>query len=121
MKARVMRVFLCPPYSPQNATCRTHKPKQRNGIPEIDHAHRAALAAPERDKINLSMTKTALHRTRLRFLDRKNISVGFFFKTYRQPAPVLAALRRIETEKIEKNFSNFQFEGSVEDLRKTSS
>ena len=114
-----MRVFLCPPYSPQNATCRTHKPIQPNGIPEIDHAHSAALAAPERDKINLSMTKTALHRTRLRVLDRKKFSVGFFFKTYRQPAPVLAALRRLETEKIEKNFSIFQFEGSAEDLHKT--
>ncbi|MEN0586714.1 MULTISPECIES: hypothetical protein [unclassified Kosakonia] len=107
-----MRVFLCPPYSPQNATCRTHKLKQPTGTPEIDHVHSAVLAAPERHKINLSMTKTALHRTRLRFLDRKNFSVGFFFKTYRQPAPVLAALRRIETEKIEKNFSIFQCYGS---------
>ncbi|EAN8471167.1 hypothetical protein D1K53_02050 [Salmonella enterica] len=67
--------------------------------------------------MNLSQTKTALHRTRLRFLDRKNFSVGFFFKSYRQPAPVLAALRRLETEKIERNFSNFQFEGSIKDLR----
>ncbi|EDT1600782.1 hypothetical protein CSM19_000209 [Salmonella enterica subsp. houtenae] len=66
--------------------------------------------------MNLSQTKTALHRTRLRFLDRKNFSVGFFFKSYCQPAPVLAALRRLETEKIEKNFSNFQFEGSIKDL-----
>ena len=94
--------------------------KTTQRIHEIDHAHRAALAAPERDKINLSTTKTALHRTRLRFLDRKNFSVGFFFKTYRQPAPVLAALLRLGTEKIEKNFSNFQFEGSVEDLGKKS-
>jgi len=67
------------------------------------------LAAPEHDKINLSMTKTALHRTRLRVLNRKNFSVRFFFKTYHQPAPALAALRRLETEKIEKNFNNFQF------------
>ncbi|ECD5933814.1 hypothetical protein E2G28_15600 [Salmonella enterica subsp. enterica serovar Virchow] len=66
--------------------------------------------------MNLSQTKTALHRTRLRFLDRKNFSVGFFFKSYRQPAPVLAVLRRLETEKIERNFSNFQFEGSMKDL-----
>ncbi|ECG0705716.1 hypothetical protein DL122_08445 [Salmonella enterica subsp. salamae] len=66
--------------------------------------------------MNLSQTKTALHRTRLRFLDYKNFSVGFFFKSYRQPAPVLAVLRRLETEKIERNFSNFQFEGSIKDL-----
>ncbi|EAM8994564.1 TPA: hypothetical protein G8N97_003682 [Salmonella enterica] len=62
--------------------------------------------------MNLSQTKTALHRTRLRFLDRKNFSVGFFFKPYRQPAPVLAVLRSMETEKIERNFSVFQFYGS---------
>ncbi|EAM3779760.1 hypothetical protein CT056_16415 [Salmonella enterica subsp. enterica serovar Infantis] len=66
--------------------------------------------------MNLSQTKTALHRTRLRFLDRKNFSVLFFFKSYRQPAPVLAVLRGLETEKIERNFSNFQFEGSIKDL-----
>ncbi|EBJ9367403.1 hypothetical protein D1268_20435, partial [Salmonella enterica] len=66
------------------------------------------MTTPHADKINLSQTKTALHRTRLRFLDRKNFSVGFFFKSYRQPAPVLAALRRLETEKIERNFTFFQ-------------
>ncbi|ECC1659361.1 hypothetical protein FNO19_05225 [Salmonella enterica subsp. salamae] len=66
--------------------------------------------------MNLSQTKTALHRTRLRFLDRKNFSVLFFFKSYRQSAPVLAVLQRLETEKIERNFSNFQFEGSIKDL-----
>ncbi|AUM39032.1 hypothetical protein SEEP1673_003455 [Salmonella enterica subsp. enterica serovar Poona str. ATCC BAA-1673] len=66
--------------------------------------------------MNLSQTKTALHRTRLRFLDRKNFSVLFFFKSYRQPASVLAVLRRLETEKIERNFSNVQFEGSIKDL-----
>ncbi|MGU6637813.1 hypothetical protein ACV2EB_08160, partial [Salmonella enterica subsp. enterica serovar Panama] len=64
---------------------------------------------PHADKINLSQTKTALHRTRLRFLERLNFSVGFFFKSYRQSAPVLADLRRLETEKIERNFSVFQF------------
>ncbi|EDV3806527.1 hypothetical protein CTX90_003744 [Salmonella enterica subsp. diarizonae] len=74
------------------------------------------LTLPHTDEKKLSQTKTALHRTRLRFLDRKNFSVGFFFKSYRQPAPVLAALRRLETEKIERNFSNFQFEGSMKDL-----
>ncbi|EEC5350697.1 hypothetical protein YF52_001977 [Salmonella enterica subsp. enterica] len=74
------------------------------------------MTTPHADKINLSQTKTALHRTRLRFLDRKNFSVLFFFKSYRQPSPVLAVLRRLETEKIERNFSNFQFEGSIKDL-----
>ncbi|EAA0529213.1 TPA: hypothetical protein G8L57_002015 [Salmonella enterica] len=67
------------------------------------------MTTPHADKINLSQTKTALHRTRLRFLERLNFSVGFFFKSYRQSAPVLADLRRLETEKIERNFSVFQF------------
>ncbi|UYW75314.1 hypothetical protein OFY05_09580 [Pseudocitrobacter faecalis] len=65
----------------------------------------------------LSQTKIALHRTRLRFLDHKNFSVLFFFKPDRQTAPVLAALRKTRTEKIEKNFSVFHFYGSYEDLR----
>ncbi|MEH3536015.1 hypothetical protein, partial [Enterobacter roggenkampii] len=59
-----------------------------------------------------SQTKTALPRTRLRFLDHKNFSVLFFYKTDRQTAPVLAALRKTKNEKIEKNFSFFQFFGS---------
>lgn len=42
----------------------------------------------------------------------------FYFST-NQTAPVLAALRKARTEKIEKNFSVFQFYGSAEDLTKT--
>ncbi|KJM59311.1 hypothetical protein YA43_15945 [Enterobacter hormaechei subsp. steigerwaltii] len=56
----------------------------------------------------------ALHRTRLRFLDRRNFSVLFFFKPDRQTAPVLVALRKNRTEKIEKNFSVFHFHESAE-------
>ncbi|MBO2914028.1 hypothetical protein [Enterobacter sichuanensis] len=67
---------------------------------------------------NLSQTKIALHRTRLRFLDRKNFSVLFSYKPGRHTAPVLAALRKTGTEKFEENFSVFHFYGSVEDLRK---
>ncbi|PWF53632.1 hypothetical protein BHT19_0023090 [[Kluyvera] intestini] len=54
-------------------------------------------------------TKTALHRTRLRFLDQVIFSVLFFFKPYRQTAPVLASCANLQTEKIEKDFSVFQF------------
>ncbi|MEQ0266054.1 hypothetical protein ABLV66_15210 [Klebsiella sp. CN_Kp073] len=61
------------------------------------------------------MTKTALHRTRLRFLDHKNFSVLFFYKPERHTAPVLAAYKKSKTEKIEKNFSVFHFYGSVVD------
>ncbi|WP_373963122.1 hypothetical protein [Kosakonia sacchari] len=58
--------------------------------------------------MNVSQTKTALHRTRLRVLDRENFSVLFFYKTYSQTAPLLAACGKTKTEKIEKNFSVFQ-------------
>jgi len=49
-------------------------------------------------------------------LERVNFSVLFFFKSYHQPVPVLAALRLSEIEKIEKNFSVFQFKGSAGDF-----
>ncbi|KTI34170.1 hypothetical protein ASV07_15145 [Enterobacter roggenkampii] len=68
--------------------------------------------------MNQSQTKIALHRTRLRFLDRINFSVLFFYKPDRQTAPALAALRKTRTEKIEKNFSIFHFHGSAEDRSK---
>ncbi|WP_426759095.1 hypothetical protein [Enterobacter cloacae complex sp. 370H10] len=51
-------------------------------------------------------------------MDHKNFSVLFFFKPPRQAAPVLAALRKTRTEKIEKNFSIFHFYGSAEDRKK---
>ncbi|WP_316549186.1 hypothetical protein [Klebsiella michiganensis] len=78
-------------------------------ISKTDRYNSGALAAPQPDKINLYRTKSALHRTRLRFLVHKNFSVLFFFKSHRQTAPVLAALRKTRTEKIEKDFSVFQF------------
>ncbi|PQY62179.1 hypothetical protein BS419_09525 [Cronobacter sakazakii] len=56
-----------------------------------------------------SQTKTALHRTRLQVLDRKNFSVLFFYKRYRQPAPPLGLCVKTQNEKIEKNFTFFQF------------
>jgi len=60
----------------------------------------------------VSQTKTALHRTHLWVLDHKIFLVLFFIVPHRQNAPVLAALRKTRTEKIEKNFSVFQFLGS---------
>lgn len=77
-------------------------------------AHRA----PEPDKINASETKTALHRTRLPFLDLKVFSVSDFYKRHRQPAPLLGLCGKTQTEKIEKDFSVFQFKGSLEDRLK---
>ncbi|WP_167494547.1 hypothetical protein R0L47_22615 [Pectobacterium polonicum] len=43
-----------------------------------DHKHQ---------KVKWNTTKSALHRTRLRFSDHKNFSVFFFYKPTRQPAP----------------------------------
>jgi hypothetical protein len=70
--------------------------------------HSEELAALHADKRNASQTKTALHRTRLRFLDLEIFSVSFFYKPERQTAPLLAALRRTEIEMIERNFIFFQ-------------
>ncbi|KMK88454.1 hypothetical protein KCQ_01100 [Pectobacterium atrosepticum ICMP 1526] len=55
------------------------------------------------------MTKSALHRTRLRFSDHKNFSVLLFYKTTRQTAPYLGLCALVPTEIIEINFSFFQF------------
>ncbi|EPL8561586.1 hypothetical protein OKB67_003088 [Klebsiella oxytoca] len=87
-------------------------------ISKTDRRSSGALAAPRPDKINLSRTKSALHRTRLHILDRKKFSVGIFYKRHRQPAPRLGRCRWPQTEKSEKNFSIFQLKGSAEDSRK---
>ncbi|PPC71464.1 hypothetical protein C1Y42_14420 [Pantoea sp. ICBG 985] len=68
--------------------------------------------------MNASQTKSALHRTRLRVLHQENFSVSVFYKPPRQPAPLLAFCRSSPTENSEKNFSVFQFWGSIEDLTK---
>lgn len=70
--------------------------------------HSEALTALHADKRNTSQTKTALHRTRLRFLDRKNFSVLFFFKPDLQTALALVVLQKTKTEMIEKKFTVFQ-------------
>ncbi|HDL7732274.1 hypothetical protein [Yersinia enterocolitica] len=54
------------------------------------------------------MTETALHRTRLHTLRYKVFSVLNFYKTTRQPAPWLGLCSILPTEKIEKNFREFQ-------------
>jgi len=55
------------------------------------------------------LAKIALHRNRLRFLDHKNFSVLFVYKPDRQFAPLLAVCGKSPTEKIEKEFTFFQF------------
>jgi len=86
--------------------------------PKTDREHSEPLSASQPDKINVSQTKTALHRTRLRVLDHKSFSVLFFYKPHSQPAPLLAVCRKTKTEKIEKNFSVFHFHGSAQDRMK---
>lgn len=70
--------------------------------------HSEALTALHADKRNTSQTKTALHRTRLRFLERLNFSVLFFYKLVPRIAPLLVDSPKTRTEKIEKKFSFFQ-------------
>ncbi|HHG0527102.1 TPA: hypothetical protein ACPUFQ_000995, partial [Klebsiella pneumoniae] len=102
-----MRVFCTHHQTAQDALRAYITPPARPKISKKDRCSSGALAAPQPDKINLSRTKSALHRTRLRFLDHTNFSVLFFYKLDRQTAPVQAALRETRTEKIEKNFSVF--------------
>ncbi|WP_258365155.1 hypothetical protein [Klebsiella oxytoca] len=77
-----------------------------------------AQADAEAQTKSRQLTKTALHRTRLRFSYHKVFSVLVFYNRYRQPAPLLGFCRRSPTEKIEMDFSIFQFYGSREDREK---
>jgi len=63
------------------------------------------------DAINkiVQQTKTALHRTRLRFSYQEIISVSLFFKAL-SPLAAAESLRLIRlTEIVERNFTFFQF------------
>ncbi|MEG0866005.1 MAG: hypothetical protein RSG77_03030 [Hafnia sp.] len=86
-------------------------PKISDESRKKDSLHYVTPAQRQIDKRNIQLTKTALHRnrTRLRVLDRENFSVLFFYKPIRQPAPPLAFCEKAQTEKIEKDFSFFQF------------
>ncbi|EDL8433524.1 hypothetical protein AHW50_23625 [Salmonella enterica subsp. diarizonae] len=54
---------------------------------------RSFNSAPQRKRQQVdgsgSRTETALHRTRLRYLDLKNFAKEILRKSYRQPAPLL--------------------------------
>jgi hypothetical protein len=59
--------------------------------------------------LNQLSTKTALHRTRLRFSYQEIISVSLFFKAL-SPLAAAESLRLIPlTEIVERNFTFFQF------------
>ncbi|WP_185022534.1 hypothetical protein [Raoultella terrigena] len=103
-----MRVFYTPHQTTQNAHDSPGNVRIPTATHQRDQTRSEALATPEADKINLSPTKSALHRTRLRFLDRKVFSVGNFYKRPRQPALLLGGCGQMQTEKNEKNFSFFQ-------------
>ncbi|MFD1803929.1 hypothetical protein ACFSFZ_17305 [Mixta tenebrionis] len=74
----------------------------------MDRAATSSPAQRQRHEITKEVTKTALHRTRLRFLDHKNFSVFFFYKTPRQPALPLGFCGKTATEMSETNYSFFQ-------------
>ncbi|EOC5807547.1 hypothetical protein ACI49Z_003574 [Cronobacter turicensis] len=76
----IARAFLCPSLTHPERTTAPAARKPRTVPPETDPARLVALAQPQTHKIKLSQTKTALHRTRLQVLDRKNFSVLFFYK-----------------------------------------
>jgi hypothetical protein len=83
--------------------------KHNSAAFEEDRAREAQYAARQHDKINMSQTKSALHRTRLQVLHHKNFSVLFFYKFPHLSAPWLAFCQSSPIEKNEKNFSDFQF------------
>lgn len=64
---------------------RTHQAARINAYSpvchlQVDQPYSATLANPQHDKISLSQTKTALHRTRLQVLHHKNFSVFIFLQ-----------------------------------------
>jgi len=94
-EARYTAGFFIPSrQKPHNALWAHGASSCHHATPQNDHACTVTLAQPHADKINVSQTKTALHRTRLRFLDHKNFSVFIFYESDSQPVPVLAALRK---------------------------
>ncbi|EPN1930840.1 hypothetical protein ACTV70_002385 [Cronobacter dublinensis] len=78
--ARHARAFLCPSLTHPERTTAPAARKLPTATPETDPARLVALTQPRPHKIKRSQTKTALHRTRLQVLDRKNFSVLFFYK-----------------------------------------
>ncbi|WP_353798063.1 hypothetical protein [Enterobacter cloacae] len=63
-------------YALSEALYRVQPFKLLRGTLKTDRVHSRA----QHGQKNLSQTKIALHRTRLRFLDHKNFSVLFFYK-----------------------------------------
>ncbi|MCW6546083.1 hypothetical protein NE897_10355 [Yersinia ruckeri] len=75
----------------------------------MDRARLVPPATQNPHERNVIPTETALHRTRLHTLLYKVFSVLNSYKIPRQPAPWLGLCGNFSTEKIEKNFSVFQF------------
>jgi len=77
------------------------------GGPSVSTPRQAGTAAHLQNKYIADKNGTTPHPPAV--LDQVNFSVLFFYKSDRQGVPVLAAYARSPTEKIEKNFSVFQF------------
>jgi len=91
-----------------HATPRTGAPITHDNHKQIIRTARHWLRVSP-GKIIVAQTKSALHRTRLQVLHHKIFSVLFFYKGHGQTAPGLGFYRISPTEKIEKDFSAFQF------------
>ncbi|WP_318365989.1 hypothetical protein [Enterobacter sp.] len=103
-----MRAFYAPYQTQQKVICEHIILLHPVTFPLLLPLYLAPLTQQRTDKINISQTKTALHRTRLHVLDQKKISVLFFYKPDRQPAPVPATSHKKQTAKIERNYIFFQ-------------
>ncbi|HID9280770.1 TPA: hypothetical protein ACXIZC_003355 [Serratia marcescens] len=111
--ARPARAFSCPQSGRLCAILSRFPARRQSHANKSDHRSSVPPARQKPHEINILPTKTALHRTRLRNLDQEIFSVLIFYKTPRRAAPRLGLCEQSQTEKIEKNFSVFQFSDRV--------
>ncbi|MGP0944135.1 hypothetical protein [Serratia sp. CY74737] len=107
--ARPARAFSCPQSGRLCAILSRFPARRQSHANKSDHRSSVPPARQKPHEINILPTKTALHRTRLRNLDQEIFSVLIFYKIPRRAAPRLGLCEHSQTEKIEKNFSVFQF------------
>ncbi|WP_447878652.1 hypothetical protein [Serratia fonticola] len=111
--ARLARAFLRLSYSALCASL-SHSPSElHRQWKEIDRCHSAPPAWQNRHERNIFATETALHRTRLHVLDQEIFSVLNSYKPPSQAALCLGLFEQSQTEKIETDFSVFQFSDRV--------
>ncbi|HGM5002520.1 TPA: hypothetical protein ACKPZR_003474 [Serratia marcescens] len=107
--AHPVRAFSCPQYGRPCAILSRFPARRQSHANKSDHRSSVPPARQKPHEINILPTKTALHSTRLHYLDHKNFSVLILYKTPRRAAPRLGLCDKTQTEKIETDFSFFQF------------